>query len=154
MNGIHEVTGSIPVWSTILRSPFGELRMASQRATFHQRRMSTIAAPASAPAATVDGQARFPQIARRPPLKALQQLRVLWPPGIPESAYFDDAEPARDLSARWCEHEIGIRTSGVSSGPCGDVSAPIVVCGSAAASCRRIWTRTGVAGGAFVVHDR
>jgi hypothetical protein len=30
--------------------PSGELRMASQRATFHQRRMSTIAAPASAPA--------------------------------------------------------------------------------------------------------
>jgi hypothetical protein len=28
--------------------PSGELRMASQRATFHQRRMSTIAAPASA----------------------------------------------------------------------------------------------------------
>ena len=31
MNGIHEVTGSIPVWSTILRSPavLSELRMAS-----------------------------------------------------------------------------------------------------------------------------
>jgi hypothetical protein len=29
MNGIHEVTGSIPVWSTILRSPasVGELRL-------------------------------------------------------------------------------------------------------------------------------
>ena len=26
MNGIQEVTGSIPVRSTILRSPFGELR--------------------------------------------------------------------------------------------------------------------------------
>ncbi len=31
MNGIHEVTGSIPVWSTILRSPVivRELRLAS-----------------------------------------------------------------------------------------------------------------------------
>jgi hypothetical protein len=32
MNGIHEVTGSIPVWSTNLRSPafVSELRLASQ----------------------------------------------------------------------------------------------------------------------------
>jgi hypothetical protein len=32
MNGIHEVTGSIPVWSTTLRSPafVSELRVASQ----------------------------------------------------------------------------------------------------------------------------
>jgi hypothetical protein len=30
VNGIHEVTGSIPVWSTILRSAFGGLRMAGQ----------------------------------------------------------------------------------------------------------------------------
>ncbi len=32
MNGIHEVTGSIPVWSTILRSPsasFGSVNHAS-----------------------------------------------------------------------------------------------------------------------------
>ena len=31
MNGIHEVTGSIPVWSTTLRSPaiMSELRVAS-----------------------------------------------------------------------------------------------------------------------------
>ena len=34
MNGIHEVTGSIPVWSTILRSPsasFGSVNQASFR---------------------------------------------------------------------------------------------------------------------------
>ena len=70
LNGIQEVTGSIPVRSTILRSPFGratagkpahpsgELRLVSQRILrasygwqaserpFHQRRMSTIAASA------------------------------------------------------------------------------------------------------------
>ena len=35
MNGIHEVTGSIPVWSTILRSPFrrASARQASERLT-------------------------------------------------------------------------------------------------------------------------
>src|SRR5256885_1249929 len=38
MNGIHEVTGSIPVWSTILRSPVhaSELRMASPDTERHQ----------------------------------------------------------------------------------------------------------------------
>jgi hypothetical protein len=58
MNGIHEVTGSTPVWSTILRSPFGRASdgkptsaQDSRRAcaailselTF-MRRMSTVAA--------------------------------------------------------------------------------------------------------------
>jgi hypothetical protein len=45
---------SAPAATVDCADPSGELRMASQRATFHQRRMSTIAAPASAPAATVD----------------------------------------------------------------------------------------------------
>ena len=37
MNGIHEVTGSIPVWSTNLRSPasVSELRLASQASVRH-----------------------------------------------------------------------------------------------------------------------
>src|SRR5882724_311084 len=39
MNGIHEVTGSIPVWSTILRSPIGELRLGKPQRVFHGRRM-------------------------------------------------------------------------------------------------------------------
>ena len=41
VNGIHEVTGSIPVWSTILRSPFGRASdgKPSRSESPHQRRM-------------------------------------------------------------------------------------------------------------------
>ena len=42
MNGIHEVTGSIPVWSTTLRSPeLSELRVASQPPLFSKERQRT-----------------------------------------------------------------------------------------------------------------
>jgi hypothetical protein len=34
MNGIHEVTGSIPVWSTILRSPDFAERASDGKPTF------------------------------------------------------------------------------------------------------------------------
>jgi hypothetical protein len=34
MNGIHEVTGSIPVWSTILRSPHFAERASDGKPTF------------------------------------------------------------------------------------------------------------------------
>ena len=34
MNGIHEVTGSIPVWSTILRSPHFAERASDGKPSF------------------------------------------------------------------------------------------------------------------------
>jgi hypothetical protein len=43
MNGIHEVTGSIPVWSTILRSPFGRASDGKPSELTATRRMSTVA---------------------------------------------------------------------------------------------------------------
>ena len=43
MNGIHEVTGSIPVWSTILRSPFGRASDGKPSEPIFRRRMSTVA---------------------------------------------------------------------------------------------------------------
>ena len=57
MNGIHEVTGSIPVWSTILHSPFGRASdgkpfQAIRTKLFFTRRMSAIARSAK-----VDGAA-------------------------------------------------------------------------------------------------
>jgi hypothetical protein len=42
MNGIHEVTGSIPVWSTNLRSPCDLAGTTVGKRTF-RRRLSTVA---------------------------------------------------------------------------------------------------------------
>ena len=38
MNGIHEVTGSIPVWSTILRSPSASFGSVNQPQTDNSAR--------------------------------------------------------------------------------------------------------------------
>ena len=43
MNGIHEVTGSIPVWSTILRSRYPRASDSKPSELTHRRRMPTIA---------------------------------------------------------------------------------------------------------------
>jgi hypothetical protein len=39
MNGIHEVTGSIPVWSTILRSPSASFGSVNQALAFGELRL-------------------------------------------------------------------------------------------------------------------
>ena len=44
LNGIQEVTGSIPVRSTILRSPFGRASDGKPSELTNRRRMSTVAA--------------------------------------------------------------------------------------------------------------
>jgi hypothetical protein len=41
MNGIHEVTGSIPVWSTILRSPSASFGSVNQPHTDDSAREPT-----------------------------------------------------------------------------------------------------------------
>jgi hypothetical protein len=46
MNGIHEVTGSIPVWSTILRSPAFAERASARQAMRRMPRHSGEAANA------------------------------------------------------------------------------------------------------------